>query len=163
MRHALPFLLSITLAPGCTGFPTDLDYDPLYSFADLESYSWKPTTAEQAMDPFVVKYVQAEVYRELNARGFVRSNDPDFFIMLRDEFEDRLEVDERSGAFLQTLDARNLHKDDLILQIVDPETDHVIWRGVAGDVIDKRAPSDERREHIDQGVKALLQDFPPRL
>jgi hypothetical protein len=162
MRFSL--LLPLVLALGCAGIQTDYDYDPLVSFENMKSYRWKRSTAEQVMDPFVVKYIQASVRRELGARGFAYSEeDPDFLVTLRDEFEDRLEVDERSGAFRRTLDTRDLHKDDLILHIVDPRTDNVIWRGVASDVIDKRASSEERRERVDEGVQALLQKFPPPL
>ena len=155
-------LLPLVLALGCSGIQTDYDYDPLFSFADMKSYRWKRSTAEQVMDPFVVKYIQAAVQRELNARGFTYSDEnPDFLVTLRDEFEDRLEVDERSGAFRRTLDTRDLYKDDLILHIADAKTDDVIWRGVASDAIDKRASSEERRERLDEGVQALLQGFPP--
>jgi len=161
MRISLLTPLLLAVATGCSSFPTDYDYDPEFPFASLKTYGWRKSTSEQVMDPFVVKYVKAAVHRDLTARGFVQTGDPDFVVTLRDEFEDRLEVDERSGAFRKDLDARSLQSDDLILQMINPKTDKVIWRGVAADVIDRRSSSEDRREQIEGGVKALLQDFPP--
>lgn len=158
-----PWGLALVLAlAGCAGVSTDYDYDPAFPFADLETYGWKHSSSEKVMDPFVVGYVEAAVHRGLAQHGFRRSEAPDFLVVLRDEFEDRLAVDQHTRTFVRHVDARDLHKDDLIIQILDASSGELVWRGVASNVIDGRASAEARRASIERAVSLLLQDFPPR-
>ena len=49
----------------------------------------------------------------------------------------------------------------LVLDIVTPETDILVWRGVAEGKLEQSMTELEREQIIDEAVTRLLRNFPP--
>jgi hypothetical protein len=178
---ALTVLMSGFIAVGCTNIRVQSDYDPEAPFSGLETYAWSPDTGTKSDDPRIDNSlmddrIRAAVDRELAASGFEPASDraPDFLMTYHASLRTKLESVTTAagyrgsygygawGGYAQTLPAE-YEEGTLILDVIDPEANRLIWRGTAqarahrGD-----ATPEERSERINAVVAKILAQFPPK-
>jgi len=175
---------AVVLLAGCR-IPVKTDYDPATDFAQLASFGWlEPPLREapgesEAPDPFVRntlldKRVRDAVTRELAARGYRHAADdetPDFLVryqvVAKQVTRDRPVV--VGGGFgygrypfgygsSVAYGADSYEEGTLILDVIDPETDSIAWRGWAAARTDDGYFDAGR---VDRYVHAILERFPP--
>jgi hypothetical protein len=183
LRLAVPAALVVLLLAGCR-VPVKTDYDPSVDLGGLASFAWldpplreKPGEGEPA-DPFVHntlldKRVRDAVERELVARGYRPAGDepPDFLV--RYHVVARQKTRERpvvvGGGFgygrypfgygsSVAYGSESYEEGTLILDVIDPASESIAWRGWAA----ARARDGYfDAERVDRYVQAILARFPP--
>ena len=186
-RRARTAFLAIPLAlAGCASMQIRTDYDRGVDFAHYASFAWlegplQPvgeTPAEprpDRVDPFewnslLDKRVRSAVDQVLLSRGFQRATggDPDFWIRYHTLLRDRTQVTSFPGTVWPyggptawgwgDLYVDSFQEGTLILDVIDPALNQLVWRGWA-----VRAVSDLARQHdeVQLAVKRILERFPP--
>ena len=173
-------VLSLLALPGCTPIRVSTDYDPHADLTQLRTYGWSARKADDNRDPrldnsLLDARIRNAVDRELAARGISKvSADPDFEVGYDIVLEKELRYTSAGGWYYPGWgwggwgawgypqnDARLYDRTVLILDITDPATGNLLWRGMAkGNLIDDASP-EEREEEVDRTVAAILERFPP--
>ena len=172
---------------GCATIATTVAYDASANIANLKSYSWttesKQSTGEPLLDdPSLHSVIQSAIDQELGGKNYQKeSSDGDFLILYsallegkeeiitQEEYEDyplvygwnmgyvpheRLEDGTRTYI-------RQYQEGTLIIDILEPETDRLIWRGSAIADIQRTASLAKRRERAQKAVHNILESLPP--
>jgi hypothetical protein len=186
MRLASVGLLGLTvLSVACSGVRVRTDYEPEADFTALRTFAWiDPPVREEprsepalATDPFthnslIDKRVRDEVEALLSSRDYQKAADgetPDF--LLRYELVNR-EVTRDSPVFISGGYARRGYASDvgyyrsttyeegtLILDVIDPGTQRIAWRGWGTSAARDGQMEPERLSKV---IHAILERFPPQ-
>jgi hypothetical protein len=179
VRFGFLLVLGIVLA-GCSTFKIADDYDPSADFASFHSYAWAPAESEAPKDPRVENdLLEARVHEsvdaELSAKGFSLATagaTPDFWVTYHAALEAKIDVTtiqqsypyyrgySRWGGYSETY-VRQFDEGTLILDVIDPETEKLIWRGSAQARVNDSSTPEKRSKRVRDAVAAILERFPP--
>lgn len=177
-------LLALTVA--CAGIPVSTDYDTSRQFSSLKTYAWMTPKKKLIVDPLVEndlmnRRVQRAVENRLAALGFSKASEQqaaDFFITYHVSAEDRISVSNFhssfgyypcwngcygpgfGGAGMSDVSVRHYKQGTFMLDVVDPASSALIWRGTAGKRLTTGTPQ-QRDAYVDSIVEAILAKFPP--
>jgi hypothetical protein len=180
LRFGAMLILGLSLA-GCSAFTINTDYDPGASFLELRTYDWAPAETEAPKDPRVENdLLEARVHdavdAELSARGYsqvAEGEAADFWVTYHAGVEAKIDVTtiqqaypyyrgySRWGGYSETY-VRNYDEGTLILDVIDPETDRLIWRGSAQAQVNDRSTPEKREKRVRDAAAAILDRFPPQ-
>jgi uncharacterized protein DUF4136 len=147
-------------------------------FAQFHTYDWGPADALPTGDPrldqnpFFRDQVEGAVEKQLAAKGFERSasGTADLLIHYHASINQRIEVDrvDRQHGYCYDEDCRagvlEYEAGTLVLDVVDPRTQRVIWRGWAqGSVEEFLHDQDRMARRIQEGVRRMLERLPAKL
>ncbi len=164
------------------------DYDQSVDFSSLKKFGWvkkeslpivraDPKDQDPAQDAALNQLILDSLKSRLEARGFVLDQEsPDFLVgyigvakysLGSTEFG----LDTQGGPdpsytsyghwrpFYATVSDANLKREGtLMIDMVDPRTNKLMWRGTARDTVDnpKKAP-----KKVERAIRKLLSKFPP--
>ncbi len=175
--------LTVMALAGCSSLRTHYDYDREADFTRLETFGWAEPSTSRGSDgsnamhdnDLVERRIRRSVEAQLTARGFVKSDStPDFRVASHCKVDERLEVRDWSYAYgihggrygygvpIRDTEIREYDEGTLVLDVIEESTGHLIWRGTATRVLDKSPTPEESEAAIDEAVKAMLENFPPR-
>lgn len=179
MRKRFPssLLVAALLLPAC-GYMLKVHstHDPKENFAALHTYSWLFKKSGAPMDPRVDNdIVKAKVRDSANGvleqKGYTEvTSNPDFLISYHVITADVAGDDTipnywgyfpiwQGGIGFYNLPVEN---GTLIIDIVDPKTMHLIWRGTGEkQLVENDSPRD-RIERLENGVRKIMAQFPPK-
>lgn len=174
------WLATLLLLAGCqTSMEVDASWDPNARFDALRTWSWRdlrPLESDdaRASNTFVDARVRAAVERELTARGFDRVADrvPDFFVAYDVRFASGVQTTSvpnrrMAGAHdwsYVLLDRVETEYTDgsLMLDMLEPRTGALLWRGAAHARLEGTGGTpEERTARIDEAVSKILDLYPP--
>ena len=173
-------LLGALLASaGCSSLSVSTDHDPEADFARLKTYDWHPGSRPKdgdAVATLTASRVERAVDETLKAKGYTRatSGAPDFHVASQTAVGRRIEAVPsasvgvgyggygwRRGFAVGTSDVRTYDEGTLVLDVIDPRTKSLIWRGTAKAAVDPDRSPEEREARIREAVEKLLSRFPP--
>ncbi|HTN43183.1 MAG TPA: DUF4136 domain-containing protein [Nitrospiria bacterium] len=147
-------------------------YDPNFDYARFKTFNWMPKSAssenlqQTAAAAEVGQMIESEVEKGLEARGFNKSTagKPDFYLNYHARVQTRVEpqvVTYNCGRGIcgQGMDMNQVREGTLILDIIQADSNDVVWQGTA--VAEVGDPS-RRKEIIETAVRQLLSVFPPK-
>lgn len=179
---ALPIaaLLIATLA-GCATGPRH-EFDERADFSQMQTFSWlEPeygdrdvSVSDPVLDsPLLGRRVKNALMDTLQERGYrYVEEDPDFFVTYHTA---EAEQERRSGSYMSLgyghgrspffgtgvlldMTPRSFREGTLIIDVVDAETDELVWRGWNDAVLNQRNFDQER---VNETVRFILGAFPP--
>jgi hypothetical protein len=155
----------------CSGIQVSTDYDDDVYFGQYKTFDFylvphnldghKRLSAEYDR---AIKKVASE---ELASAGIAQKGHlPDMYLAYRSlgQHEERLDewgygqAREHKGRGDKGLDADFYPKGTLVIDLIDRDTNEIIWRGTADAPIDETSTI----ERIEQAVVSILREFPPR-
>jgi hypothetical protein len=164
-------LLALTLA-ACSSLDVASDYDDRVDFSRLSTWAWRGR-AKRA-DPLsentlVSNRVRDAIERVLAAKGYRPATDgtPDFVVDFATSSRQRVYVRpgmgwpsrRRWGGPWRDTEVFDYLEGTLLVGVLDPARDELIWRGVATRDLDSESGG---QAAVDEIVHALLAQFPPR-
>lgn len=171
---------ALLLVAGCASRPPH-EYDSSADFAGLETFQWlEPQYGDEGVSvshpvlqsPLLGQRVRRATVAALEAKGYraVEEN-PDFLVTFHTA---ESESQQRHGGYVQLgygrysprwgsavlldMTPRTFQEGTLIIDIVDAETEDLIWRGWRDAYLNQRNFQDER---INEAVRFVLSAFPP--
>lgn len=146
-----------------------VDFDPAVDFSELRTLGWMEGTP--AEDPEVERRIRVAVERELVGAGFKEAReDPDILVITHASIESEDLIDLQDYDYWQsfkggrkkavTAEVWGSETGTILVDILDPESKKLIWRGVATGVVGKKP--EKRDFKINQVVANMFKGFPPK-
>ena len=162
----------------CASARVDTDYNKGYSFRSLRSFDWLPHDMGDRSDPAAVDSRLVAVIKNTKHKKLMALNNrqqimgmPDFWITYRvgplvRGKPDNASAEQEPGPLqiIDPLGAPELRPGDLMLEVIDPRNQRVVWRGWGHRLIpiDEAPMSRKMAKAVEHAVQKILQDFPPR-
>lgn len=164
------------LAMGCQSMKVAADYDPEYDFDALQSYRWyagpySPLDPLESDKTSRNQFIQS-VDTVLQEKGFqrVEAGDADFIVSIRGAIERRTNPTDSGiryryydmGGYERTPTISNRQEGRLTIDIIDHDTDTVVWRGRGTKTLSQNDNPDTRAKRSLKIVRGILKRFPPQ-
>ena len=171
MRVFLVSLLMLALTGCASNVVTD--YDSGTVFGNYGSWAFAPQGSEgfTSLDD---SRIEKAVERELDRKAMRKTDadEADLFVTWEIVEEERLErtglglgFGFGSGNFGWGLSSappvREIQEGKLVVELVDSETDRVVWRAASRRYLNENQSSESRRELIDEIVADMFEKYPP--
>jgi hypothetical protein len=180
--------LCVILLSGCAGFDISTDYDPSADFTDLKTWNWHPEPPQKTGDPridsnsLLAERIRKAIANQLALQGYQQtSSNPDFLVGWHASVEDKMDVQYVNnyygyghgfygpcmgwsywgGPSYANTYAYYYEEGTLILDVITPKTNQLIWRGTAKKSVDGTASPEQKQKTIEEAVKKILAKFPP--
>ncbi|WP_211824911.1 DUF4136 domain-containing protein [Kistimonas asteriae] len=172
------FLLLSLVLVACSSIKVDRDFDPGYQYTSLSRYAWLPQTDNKDdydKDSLQDRRIRAAVEHTLTEQGYqqVSPDQADFLVHYftgsktrRDESHVTVGMGYHTlpwsmGARTETR-VRDYEEGQLTLDIIDPASRQLIWRGVAKRRLPETSTPEKRTVYIQEAVQETLAAFPPK-
>lgn len=185
---ALPAVLILGLLAACSTVSVSSDYTPETDFAAFKTYKWYHT---KLRDPESLQYLGGDIFDQrvrhaintvLQSKGFVLVEDgpADFKVNYDVLTEDRQDIRTYNtyggyapgwgyypygygGVGTTTTQVVDYKQGQLIIDVLEPEKNLLVWRGTADGRIPKKNESPQKREEATFNIVAkILANFPPQ-
>jgi hypothetical protein len=178
LRATVVLLVALALE-GCSQITVTAEHDPSANFSALHTYAWRPGPQQGVGAPrfdsaLIDRRVRAAVDRVLASKGYrtaAPGTTPDFLVgyhaVVRRKTSART-INRRYGYRVGGLpggpvsSARDYEQGTLLIDIIDPATMQLLWRGTGAGVVDPTASPEKREQRINDAVERILADFPPK-
>ena len=151
--------LFLLLAAAGSGSSGEVEYDHQVDFSKYKTWSWHEGVTH-AMNPVTDNRIREAIDKSLAARGLLRvDSNPTLLVAYHASRTTQIEIAPLSHASPPT-GIRYAQKGSLVVDMLDPASGKVVWRGQAAGVM-KYGPN-EIAEQIKAAVDKLLESFPPR-
>jgi uncharacterized protein DUF4136 len=180
-RWILPGLCLAILFFTSSAFAQDVSYnfDSKADFSKYKSYRWEKHPQSVDIDEITMNQLGESLDRELAKKGLTKTAAPtaDLVIVYQLAIKNEKELTTYSTGFstgpywgggwygagggYSTTSVNTLTIGTLGLDIYDPTTKTLIWRGVATKTLDTGAKPGKRQRNIDKATAKLLKNFPP--
>ena len=167
--------MSVLVLMGCAGIAVQYDYDPDVDFTRYKTFSWMPMSTqdsgarENLSGPFIEKRIRKSLAEGLTTSGlrYVRKG-ADVLVAYQLRYERKSEV--RVGGYgagyihapyPYAVDVRKYREGTLIVDLVDPETKELIWRGWSVSDLHRAVDPQQEQEKIAWAVRTILEHYPP--
>jgi len=146
------------------------DYDSQYDYTSLKTFKWILVETPPSISELRVKRFMIAINSELEAKGFVQSNeDPDFFIAGHGMTETKIAMTDwgygpgpyrRWGSY--EFDIDTYEEGTILLDFVDSNSEELFWRGIGTRVtVEPNLSENEQVEKYERIANELLKEFPP--
>ena len=141
-------------------------FDPEVDFSKYETYTWgKGTPAARAQ---VQRWIDLAIDRELQAEGLSKAPQAGADLVVVTVAYAQMEMAvrgnyvhlDRYDVGLISGDVINKQTGNLMVDIIDAETQEPVWRGVIRKAMSDRNLSKAQKK-IDKLIRKLFEDFPP--
>lgn len=179
MKYFLIVLVSFSLM-ACSTFRSTSDYDVKTDFSNLKTYAWQTQNKETKYpgNDLVDKRVIQAVDHQLTKKGIDIATEESADILVRFFTRTEQKIDDDGfrtsigfGSFgssgwgssvsvhspVETKDVGIL-----VVDMVQRETNKLIWRGTVEDVFREHGTPEERAYRIRKAVDHMLKEFPPK-
>lgn len=160
---------------GCSSMNVGTDFDPQASFSELRTYALMPAPRRRGADPrtahpLLARRIADAVEQEMTKKGYRKvERNPDFRIgyhMVLDEKVDVTTVNtvygyRRTRWIVSQPVVTEYLQGTLILDVVDPDQNGLIWRGAASDAVDQNPNPERVQKKVNEAVSKILAEFPP--
>ncbi|HEY1336859.1 MAG TPA: DUF4136 domain-containing protein [Bryobacteraceae bacterium] len=175
-------ILPLSLLAIC-GFAQDVRYnfDKNAKFSDFKTYRWVQIKDAPPMNNLVDQQVKQSIDAELAKKGLQRTDgeQADLYIAYQVTVNQEKEFSSYStdfgygpgwgrgwygggmGSTMTTGQTSTIHIGELALDMYDPGSKKLVWRGTASKTLDAKAKPEKRQKNLGKGVAKLLKNYPP--
>jgi hypothetical protein len=146
------------------------DYDRSATFSEYKTYSWEKV---QTQDPLWVDRIKEAVNAALTAKGLTPvESGGDIAIVAMETTQNQRTLNTFYDGFgggwrwrgfggtgTATTTVDNYKVGTLVVDLFDPHTKTLIWRGSSSDTLSDK--SDKNIKNLDKGVQKMFDHFPP--
>lgn len=162
----IPLLLAFSLAAACSAVDVHVDHDPEAKFDELETFAWRPSTVPERREPDPLHaQVRATVAAVLQSKGYREVDEaPDFHVAAfggTRQLESPMSLGYRQWQRGRPVDVFVYQEESLVIDIIDPAANHLIWQGQAKGALGSYPTPGERAEMLEIAARSLLDRFPP--
>ena len=90
----IPLLAVFAITAACSGNPIRSDYDPTADFSQYKTYNFFADAGPESTNyqSFFSQYMIAAISREMESRGYVKSDDPDLLVNFNAVLKEKTQV-----------------------------------------------------------------------
>ena len=158
---------------------TSYDYEKTANFAGFKTYALKEGT--NVGQPLIDNRIVSAIETELAAKGLTKAeSNPDLFVVYHVAFDKQKDISTFSsggggygpygwgwgggwaGGTTHT-QVRDIVVGTLVIDLADAKQSQLVWRGMGVKEIDTQAKPDKRDKSINNAVKKILKNYPPKV
>ena len=182
-KRLLALGLLLTLAAGTTGCASDpirADYDSTVDFSQYRTYNFYADAGPEATNyqSFFSQYMVAAISREMEKRGYTKSNDPDLLVNFNANLQEKTKVTTTSspdfgyygyrGGFYDPWMGYGYNSQTHVSQytegtfnidLVDAKRKQLVWEAVGVGRVSQKT-FDELEERVNRGVANFFAKYP---
>lgn len=172
-------LFCIVLLTGCSSMHIDSRHDSTADFSGYQTWDWMPgpperTGDERVDDPKVRERIQSRIESQLITLGFTKvANSPDFLVNYHAALNTELNQVRMDNYYEYahyqvfyphwTATYTDVYElGTLVIDILDPNTNRLVWRGWARAEINPQEGPVINGEKIRKAAEGILRKFPPK-
>lgn len=164
----LTLLALAAAAVACSTLQVDTDYAPGTDFSKYKTFTLKHGAA--AKNAIAVERFELSLGNALTARGLKQVSDGadlnvfDHFVIGKDTQLSTYGYGGwggRWGGGMQTTQVQQIPTGTVVVDLVDSQTNKMIWRGVAKDELSTTATPEQRQQKADEVARKLFENYPP--
>ena len=179
LRMILPLsLLAVS------GFAQDVRYnfDKGANFSAFKTYKWVKVKDAATVNSLVEQQLTNAIDAELTKKGLSKTDGDkaDLYVAYQVTIGQEKEFSSYSsdfgygagwgrgwygggmgGSTMTTGQTTTIHVGELALDMYDPGSKQIVWRGTATKTLDPKAKPEKRQKNLDKGIAKLLKNFPP--
>lgn len=172
LQRIILFLIPLYLLSGCSSIQVQTDYDPNIDLKPLDTFIVLEDTQENR-DTLTQDRVTLALQEVLLSKNYIEASkkEANFYVIYHINVQDktRLDTDYQriglypygyGGTMIATTREVNYEEGRLIIDIMNPNTKKIIWRGMAVDRIKSFDSPEKRSEYIKKVVQKILEKFP---
>lgn len=180
-RRFVTVALALVLAPVLMlAQKTSYDYEKSANFTAFKTFAFKDGTA--VGQPLIDNRIVAAIEAELAAKGITKTeSDPDLFVVYHMAFDKEKDISTYSSGYgggygpygwgwgggwaggSTHTQVRDILIGTLVIDMADARKGQMVWRGVGEKEIDTRAKPEKRDKNINNAVKKILKNYPPKV
>jgi len=157
-----------------TTFAKDVsyDFDKATNFSRIKTYAW--TAGTNVNDELNHKRIVNAIDAQLAAKGFIKveaGSKPDVLVAYHASFDRNLQISAFSSGWgpyglggnrSGSARASEVLVGTLVVDMMDPASKTVVWRGTASKDLDPKADPEKRDKNINKSVAKLFENYPPK-
>jgi len=174
------FLMTLLLTSAAFAQSVTYNFDSKVDFTQYKTYHWEKHPQSMDLDPLTVSQLGGALDTEFATKGFTKvdSNVSDFVVVYQLALKSEKELTTYSSGFstgpywggyyggglgtsYSTTSVNTIQIGTLALDIYDPKTNQLIWRGIATKTLDTGAKPGKRQRNMAKAAEKLLKNFPP--
>lgn len=178
--YGVPLLASLALLAGCaTGPQIYTNSDPAGDFTGYRTYNFAEPLGTDRADytSLLSQYLKTAVSRELGARGYQRSENPDLLVNFYTESKEKVQSTTTAGPGLggfygwrtgyygvwggYETRVTQYTEGTLVIDVVDARRSQLVWEGIAVDRV-REENLRNPQSAVDQAVAQIFAQFPWR-
>jgi hypothetical protein len=146
-----------------------VDFDKSGDFSRFKTYAWVPGT--NVPDELNHKRIVRAVEAQLMAKGLASvASGPDLLVAYHASFERDLQIvafggglPYRFGGGPLNARAETILKGTVVVDLVDANTQAIVWRATATSDIDPGAKAEKRDRNITRTAEKMFKSYPPKM
>jgi hypothetical protein len=162
------FLL-VLVACGGPSVSVNFDYDTEYDFTGLKTYAYLPIKSTGTVSELRIRRFVDAVNNQLQQQGYTLTTDnPDFLVALHSSTREKTDITDWGYGYggwyggYRDIDVSQYTEGTIFVDIVDPESRQLVWRGTATSAVDESASPDQQKKRFAEIVARLFANFPPK-
>lgn len=164
--------LFVPLVAACATMTASAHIERGVTFEDYVTYDWGPADSLPVGDPrldnnpFFNDQLQGAIEKSLAAKGYERvlqGVEPDLLIHYHAAVNQKVDVTRVDNNCYQNCEPQfsEYEQGTLVVDIVDPKTNRVVWRGWAQDSVTGVIDNQDRLDHkVQEGVAKMMMFLP---
>jgi len=181
-RRALVALSAAAMLGACSSVTVNTDWNTNIDFTQYKTYAWLPDTVDKDLAPFAISNLQTAVDAQLQKHGLQKvTSDPNLYVTFRAHKSSYTQYTTVStgygygagwggwgcygcmgGAYggVSTTSAQQVPTGNLILVLVDPKINEMVWRSNAS--ADLESDMAGRQQQLQSALQQMFEGFPPK-
>lgn len=178
MKNLLLLVCLLVIAASCSSIKVSSDFDKTAGFASYKTYAFTPEALALPLDDINRNRLVGAVEKELAAKGFTKSDNPDVLINLTIKTKTQQTATATTsggygygagyrygygGGFSTThIDYDTYTDGTLLVDMIDATKKQLVWQGRGTKTINEDASQQRREENINYAVKQIFVKYPPK-
>ncbi len=151
-------LLILFSAFSCKVIEVSSVYDEKKDFSKYKTYALDQEVFELYVAEQYRDYFRAAIDDKMADEGLTKSSDPDMLVNVLLAGEKFSPVTEAANSFYY----HGFTQGTLVLSFIDEESRKIIWQGTGTKSIVKDLPESKVEANINNAIKQILKDYPPK-
>lgn len=179
MIKILLSILSILIFSGCSSIKVSNDFDPSFSFNDVQTYAILYKSKEYS-NTLTDERIMTGIDTELKQKGYTKANrkNADLYVVFHTDVQNKTKIVQDYqyigvspyrygrhygyGGMMAVPTTRSYNYDEgkLIVDILDAKEKKIVWRGVATDSLKNLKTPEERVQYINEVMASIFKTLP---
>ena len=177
MKKYLLIVLALS-GTACSSLKVTYDYDNQAEFAKYKTYALSEDSQKMPVNDLNRNRLLAAVEKEMAAKGFSKSDNPDVLVDMHIRTEQKTEATAVTsglgyyggpwrygygGGFSTTsINYNEYIEGTLFVNLVDVAKQQIVWQGRATKTLDENASAEKREKNINYAVQQIFMRYPPK-
>jgi hypothetical protein len=177
MKNLLLFVCLLLFAASCSSIKVSSDFDKTAGFTSYKTYAFTPEALALPLDDINRNRLLSAIEKELAAKGFTKSDNPDVLIDLNIKTQTQQTATATNtggyygrgyrygygGGFSTTTINYDTYIDGtLFIDMIDATKKQLVWQGRGTKTLEEDASQKRREENINYAVQQIFVKYPPK-